>query len=205
MAHLGRRRDRLIVGLQRVAYAADDGDRLEGHLPDLRIIGRERVAERKIGRAVPGAQRQRLSQRAKLLEASGSALEDLELDGFRISPAADAHDDVPRLSGARGVRRGERRNRHVMRPDVHGLGDYCGAAVEGRGRKRNGVVPVGGIPVRRVATVTGRPVAERPRLRREADSTWVERLVEKLDDVEDRGVKREEAEVRDRWWRDFEA
>src|SRR6185312_10992995 len=59
--------------------------------------------------------------------------------------------------------------------------------------------------MRRVAGAPGRPVAKGPGLRREADSTWVERLVEKLDDVEDRGVKREEAEVRDRWWRDFEA
>src|ERR1051326_5826621 len=53
------------------------------------------------------------------------------------------------------------------------------------------------------AAGAGLPVAKRPRLRRETDATGVERLVEKLDDVEDRRVEREEKEVRDRWWWDF--
>src|ERR1043166_9522432 len=90
-----------------------------------------------------------------------------------------------------------------MRPHVHGLGRHRRATVEGRGRKLSGVVPVGGIAVRWTATGAGRPVAKRPRQRRETDATGVEGLVDKLDAVEDRRVEREEKEVRDRWWRDF--
>src|SRR3989475_6970516 len=89
-----------------------------------------------------------------------------------------------------------------MRPDVHGLGGHGRATVEGRGRELNGVVAVGCKAVRRVAGAGG-AVAERPRRWRETHATRVERLVEKLDDIEGRGVERKESKVGDRRRRDF--
>src|SRR5437879_8703980 len=53
-AHFGGRRDRLIIGRERIARAADDRYCPERHLPDLRIVGRKRVAEGELGRAVLG-------------------------------------------------------------------------------------------------------------------------------------------------------
>src|SRR5439155_22199156 len=139
--------------------------------PDLRIVGRKRVAKGKVRRAVPTVHRHGLRQRAELLEAAGHAAEQLDLDGLGVPPAVDADDNAPGLARARRIRRREFRHRDVMRPDVRGLRDYSHAAAEGRGRELNGVVPLCRIAVRRVGTGTGPPVAEAPRLRRETPAT----------------------------------
>src|SRR5204863_8693256 len=94
--------------------------------------------------------------------------------------------------------------RDVVRPDVRGLRDCGHAAVDGRGRELNCVVPICCIAVRRIGTSTGRPVAECPRLRRETHATRVEGLVDELDNVEGRRVEGEEEEDGDRRWRDVE-
>src|SRR5207253_6199549 len=138
-----------------------------------------------------------LRQGAELLEAAGHAAEQLDLDGLGVPPTVDADDNAPGLARARRIRRREFRHRDVMRPDVRGLRGYSRAAVEGRGRELNGVVPICRIAVRRIGTNAGRPVAEGPRLRRETDSARVEGLVEKLNEIEGRGVERKESEVGD--------
>src|SRR5437763_9949734 len=162
MAHLGRRRDRLIIGRERIARAADDRYGLERHLPDLRIVGRKRVAKGKVRRAVPRVDRHGLRQRAELLEAAGHAAEQLDLDGLGVPLAVDAHDNAPGLTRACRIRRRELRDDDVMRADVRGLRRYSQATVEGRGRELNGVVPICRIAVRRIATGTVAPSPKVP-------------------------------------------
>src|SRR5207237_968211 len=118
MAHFGRRRDRLIIGRERIARAADDRYGLERHLPDLRIVGRKRVAKGKVRRAVLRVHRHGLRQGAELLEAAGHAAEQLDLDGLGVPPTVDADDNAPGLARARRIRRREFRYRYVSRPDV---------------------------------------------------------------------------------------
>src|SRR5206468_2821646 len=101
VAHLGWRSDRLVIRWQRIARTEDRGVGLEGDLPDRRVIARECVAEVEPGGAVRSAYGHRLRQCADELEASGRALEELDLNGFRVAVVTDADGDLPGLSGTR--------------------------------------------------------------------------------------------------------
>src|SRR5437762_14353038 len=92
-----------------------------------------------------------------------------------------------------------------MRADADGLRGRCRPAIQRPDRELHRIVAVGGIAMRRIATGAGRPVAQRPRLRREPGAAWVEGLVKELDDIEHRRVEREKSEGCDRRRRGVEA
>src|SRR5690242_10453399 len=95
--YLGRRRDRLVIRRQRIVRADDVRDSLESNLADARVVARERVDKAETRGAIRRAHRHGLSQRADDHEAVRGALEQLDLDVFRVALAAEIDGDLARL------------------------------------------------------------------------------------------------------------
>src|SRR5882672_3874537 len=92
-----------------------------------------------------------------------------------------------------------------MSPDEYCLGRRRGAAIGGCDRELSRVAAVSGVPVCWTAVAAARPIAELPCTGRDSHPARVERAVKELDRIEAGWVAGEEAEARDRRWRDLEA